>query len=384
MHPDPAVTQTAAAMAPLCDAVDILRFPAAVRTPPWSAADIGARTSRAVPAAAPFPEFRPHPFVRGGHAQTLFGLVSPGTPNHVAPRIHNVPLDDGDAVVLHDDRPAGWTAGGPSALLVHGLTGCAYSPYILRIGRKLNERGVRTFRIDLRTCGASRGLAANPYHAGCSSDVFAAFQTVQNLCDGGPTSVLGFSLGGNIVLKMLGEYADRLPDNVGPCATVNPCVDLAACTRFLGRRVGRYYDQHFVKMMIQQVLESKRLVGRERILHRSRPLKRIYEFDEVYTAPVCGYGSAEEYYARCSAAPVLGAIRAPTLILAAEDDPLIPVDIFRDLRASSTVSVQIAKSGGHLGFIGRKGIDPDTRWMDWRCVDWVAPPAHVARIERSA
>ena len=129
--------------------------------------------------AVAFPPFRPHPLLKSGHAQTLAAAFLHGTPRvRTAETHHEVRLDDGDHVVLHDDRPVGWQAGAAVALLLHGLTGCHRSAYLFRAARKLNQRGVRTLRMDYRSCGAGIHLSTRPYHAGLSDDALAALHVV--------------------------------------------------------------------------------------------------------------------------------------------------------------------------------------------------------------
>jgi uncharacterized protein len=316
------------------------------------------------------PEFRPHPFVRGGHAQTLVGNFLPGRRVPYRAVRHSVRLDDGDTIVLHDDVPVGWRAGGPAALLVHGLAGSHLSPYMVRVAARLADAGVRPFRMDLRGCGAGAGLARLPYHAGRSADVLAALVHIGRLCPGAPLRLIGFSLGGNIVLKLLGETPRELPGRLDRAVAVNPCIDLAACVAALERPVLAIYDRHFLRLLYRQVVRAARPNGGAGFRWPRRP-RCIRDFDDLYTAPVSGFGTADDYYARCSAARFIGGIRVPTLVIASRDDPLVPVRSFEELMPPSAVRLHLADSGGHLGYIARPGIDPDRRWMDWRVLEWI-------------
>lgn len=316
-------------------------------------------------------DFRPHPLLRTGHLQTLAGLYWPQPDVKDEACAHRVLLDDGDQIVLHDDRPAEWPTGGPTALMIHGLAGCHSSPYMCRIAAKLNLRGLRTFRMDLRGCGVGLGLARLPYHSGRSEDAAAALRKIAELCPGSPTSLIGFSLGGNITLKLLGESAEELPVNLDQAVAICPPVDLMECVQTLARGINRVYDRHFVRLLLQQVETQSRLVHNAPVLNPGRQPRGVFDFDEAFTAPVCGFGTAANYYRLCSSAQFVPAIRVPTLILAAADDPLIPAHVFSDLKLSPSVTLQLSRSGGHLGFIGRQNGDPDRRWMDWRVVDWV-------------
>ena len=152
--------------------------------------------------------FRPHPLLRGGHFQTLAGFYLTGRPLAYKAQQHRVALADGDQLVLHDDQPADWQPGDRAALLIHGLAGCHQSSYMPRVAAALEERGIRVFRLDLRGCGAGVGLARMPYHGGRSEDAAAALETLTRLCPDSPVALVGFSMGGNIALKLLGELGD--------------------------------------------------------------------------------------------------------------------------------------------------------------------------------
>lgn len=321
--------------------------------------------------APALPEFVPHPLLRGGHAQMLAGYLSPkGPPVENIPRYH-VPLEDGDMVVLHEDCPAGWPKGGPAALLVHGLAGCHRSPYMSRVARKLCARGVRTFRLDLRSCGAGLALARWPYHSGRSEDCLAALRFIETLTGAAPMAVVGFSLGGNIVLKMLGEDPNALPASLRGGVAVCPPVDLLRCVEALRAPANRFYDRYFTRLLVRH-LESWRLARPDAPALAGQRLPRgLREFDDAFTAPVCGFGTALEYYRQCSSAQFVPSIALPTLILASADDFMVTPEPLAALRPPPCVTLHVARSGGHLGFIARASADPDRRWMDWRVVDWV-------------
>lgn len=315
-------------------------------------------------------DFRPHPLFPTGHLQTLAGVFLPQGRLHELARQHSVVLADGDQIILHEDCPPAWSAGGRTALLIHGLAGCHTSPYMQRIARKLNQHGVRTFRMDLRGCGAGAGLARMPYHSGRSEDALAALEKIAELCPGSPATLIGFSLGGNITLKLLGESAESLPPQLDRAVAVCPPVDLLTCVKSLAHGVNRFYDRHFVVHLRQQLDTKRRLIPDAPQLDARHKPRGVFDFDEMFTAPVCGFGTALNYYRLCSSNQFVPGIRVPTLILAADDDPLVPRRMFADLRLPGAVTLNLAPSGGHLGFIGRNNGDPDRRWMDWRVVEW--------------
>ncbi len=306
----------------------------------------------------------------GGHRQTLAGAFLPGRLPSERALQHHVSLIDGETVVIHDDRPADWLPGGRTAVLIHGLAGCHRSGYLVRIAAKLNARGVRTFRMDLRGSGAGAELALKPYHGGCSDDLLAVVRFVERLSPQSEIMLFGFSLGGNIVLKLLGEAPHLVPANVVRAAAVNPPVDLAQSVLNLGRPSLKVYDRYFVRLLLRRLNARKQQpTDTASFPFRSRP-RCLFDFDDQYTAPQSGFRDARDYYARCSSAQFLPSIRVPTLILTSGDDPLVPVAMFNSLQLSSDVRLHIAEGGGHLGYFARRGNDPDERWLDWRIVDW--------------
>lgn len=323
------------------------------------------------------PPFRSHLLLRGGHRQTLAAYCLKGEQRRYTATRHTIELPDGDRLILHDDCPQNWGPTSPFVLLLHGLAGCHGSFYMIRVAGKLVDRGVRVFRLDHRGCGSGARMARLPYHAGRSDDVRFAFEHAARTCNGSLGGIVGFSLSGNMLVKMLGEdgRSGRSATYLACAAAVNPPIDLELCGDALRKRSNRFYDRHFTRLLCDQV--------QDRIDHvpdAPGPIggaipERLREFDDAYTAPVSGFDGVYDYYANCSGAQFVSSISVPTLILTARDDPLIPVTSFEQLPSVPSVLLHIAEHGGHLGYIARPGSDPDRRWMDWRVIDWLA--AHL-------
>jgi predicted alpha/beta-fold hydrolase len=318
-----------------------------------------------------FPSFIPHPLVRGGHAQTILGCYLPGLKWAPKSEQHLVALPDGDRIVLHEDAPQECRQADRVALLIHGLGGSYLSTYMQRTAAKLVEGGVRVFRMDLRGCGAGTDLAKLPVHAGRSEDVGVVLAHVIETCPDAPVFVVGFSMGGNLILKLLGETGRQRPANLAGAMAVAPPIDLIDCSRNMERGVNRLYNRSFLRSLLKAAAIRRQRVPKEYDPSLSPLPRRLKEFDERFTAPLAGYASAEEYYHRASARPLLKEIEVPTVIVAAADDPIVPVGPFEASSYSDSTRVIIVPSGGHLGFFGVKGADPDRRWLDWRIVEWV-------------
>jgi predicted alpha/beta-fold hydrolase len=318
------------------------------------------------------PDFRPHRLLRSGHAQTIFAAFWGGVKIPYNASNHIIDTTHGDRLVLHDDCPATtWRSGDVCVLLVHGLGGCHGSPYMVRIAHKLNARGLRTFRMDQRGCGAGYHIATKPGHAGRSEDVEAAVSFVARQCPQSPLVLVGFSLGANLVLKLLGEWGSAPPTCVSRAMAVAPPIDLLVCSRNMEQGRMRMYNRWFVRSLIQQTHARRELVPELAQLIQPNPPRTLFEFDDRVTAPLSGFTGATDYYTRSSSIGKLIDVSIPTLILAAADDPIIPVQMFEKLSCSSAMALHITQHGGHVGFIGHNGPDPDRFWLDWRVVDFV-------------
>lgn len=289
---------------------------------------------------------------------------------------HSVALDDGDVVIIHDDCPQGWRPGDQVALLNHGLIGSHQSPLLVRLTAKLTARGLRVFRWDMRGCGAGEGLARFPYHAGCSHDLSQVIAAVVGICSPIGSNhrsflnLVGVSLSGNILLKYLGEHPERVPHEVRRAVAVNPPIDLSSSLTVMKRSLAGWYDRHFASKLFDGLVQRRRQCPTAPMPAVWQRPKGLKEFDDWYTAPISGYGTADNYYRTCSAAQFLSNIRIPTSIITSCDDPIVPVSIFQETsRWSSQIQLAITSGGGHVGYFARKGLDPDEFWLDWRIID---------------
>jgi uncharacterized protein len=314
-------------------------------------------------------DFRPLPFLGNAHVQTVLGTFWPGRLPALPARLRFLPLADGDCLALHDSVPAEWPAGGSVAVLVHGLAGCHRSGYMVRIGEKLCARGFRVVRMDLRGSGRGISMARRPYHGGCSEDLRAVLIDVSRWAPNSDIVLAGFSLGGNIVLKLAGELGNS-PAKLRRVAALAPPIDFFRCVELLEQPRNRLYERFFVSGLIGQVR------AREHFF-RINPGMRfprgcgIRLFDDLYTAPRNAFRGVDDYYGSAGAASLIPRISVPTLILTARDDPFIDPQSFHSISRSECVQVRIMERGGHLGFLGR---DPSgsIRWAENRIVEWLA------------
>lgn len=316
-------------------------------------------------------EFCPSAWLKNGHLQTVAAFCFPGiTPPYRAVQ-HLCRLSDGDRIVLHDDRSKEWPADGRAVLLLHGMAGCHGSGYMRRLAHNLRCHRTRVFRMDMRGCGAGVSLAKGIGHAGRSGDLEAALSRIEHLCPRASLTIVGFSLGGNIVLKYLGEKGKATPTKLDSAIVVAPPVDLEACSRNILQPKNRLYDRAFVRTLAQRVRGQKPFNSELAQLHAKTRPASLFEFDDRVTAPLSGFSSASEYYDTCSSSRVTGNITIPTLVVFSEDDPLVPARFFRDVNWSASTSIYSTRHGGHVGYIGQPNSDPNRRWLDWRLTGWI-------------
>ena len=277
-------------------------------------------------------------------------------------------MPDGDCIVLHETAPTVPNTAGPIAVLVHGLGGSHRSPYIVRIAHRLTNAGWHVFRMDLRAAGVGIRFARRFYNAACSADVAIVIEHIAATIPGRPIAVVGFSLGGNIVLKYAGEAAAKPLPTLRAVAALAPPIDLIACSELIARYP--FYDAHYVSHLTTQVARHQRYFPDLPGVAFPRRMT-LRQFDDLYTAPRGGYADALDYYRQASSFRLIPAIRRPTLILTSRDDPFIAVEPFEALHAAPPVEVNISEHGGHLGFLGSDGAG-GIRWAESLLVDWLA------------
>jgi predicted alpha/beta-fold hydrolase len=317
------------------------------------------------------PRFEPHPWLPSGHAQTVAGRYLGCGDLRLGAADREIMLEDGDRLLVLETIPAGWTEGNPAAVLVHGLAGCAQSPYVVRSARRLVQLGVRVLRMNLRGAGRGFGLARGIYHAGRSDDLRWVINWLARRAPLSPIALIGFSLGANLALKLAAEAASRQVDGLDCVLAANPPIDLTACAEAMRRLENRLYDWNFARWLRSQVVRLHRHfpdLGPTGLKH----VRSIFEFDDRYTAPRNGFSSALDYYARTSALPLIPRISVPGLVIHAVDDPFIPAEPFLRARFPANLRFELISHGGHLGYVSRHLLQGDRRWLDARLAAWLA------------
>jgi predicted alpha/beta-fold hydrolase len=317
------------------------------------------------------PPFEPHPWVRGGHSQTIVGRYLPGPRIELPSTSRTIDVDQGDRLCILDSIPEGWSPGVPGAVLVHGLGGCARAPYMVRVASRLFRLGVRVVRMNLRGAGAGFGLARGIYHAGRTEDVRRVVEWLASDARDSPLALVGFSLGANLALKLAAEAADRPLEGLDSVLAANPPLDLAACCRHIQRPENRIYDRNFVRLLLGEVARLHARFPDLEPVDLGR-VKTLLDFDDRYTAPRNGFKDADDYYSQSSAGPRVPRIRIPGLVIHAEDDPFIPPAPFRYIHFPADLGLELIGSGGHLGYLSRPRWGGNRRWLDARLAAWLA------------
>jgi predicted alpha/beta-fold hydrolase len=322
-------------------------------------------------------KFRPHPLLRNGHLQTIAAIYLPRRHAPYQAQVHYVPVDEvpaeqgGDLIALHEDRPPEWKPERPAVLLVHGLAGCYSSAYMCRMADHLYRRGYCVFRMDMRGCGAGQGHAKQPTHCGRSADVAAALRFMAALYPEAPAYAIGYSLGGCLTLNLLAEAGDQPVGNLKRAMAICPPIDLFAVERRFDSPGGRPYDKFFVKKLWRQITHRWTRFPEIAPAVIPREPKRLRQIDEMVIAPAAGFACADDYYRATQPGPKLTAIKQSVLIIASEDDPVVPTAPLLEYPHSDAIQAVVVPRGGHLGFIARANGDPDKRWLDWRILEWI-------------
>jgi len=314
--------------------------------------------------------FRPR--FSGGHLQTLYAWARPRRfPGLPAPseRFFDVAADA--RVLAHCHRHPGDPR--PTVVLLHGLEGSSSAHYMRGISDKAWAAGWNVVRLNQRNCGGTERLSRGLYHSGLTHDVQFVMRELLERDRVPAVAVAGYSLGGNLALKLAGELGDAAPEGLVAVCAVSPTMDLAVCVKALECRSNIPYEWNFVRNLKGRMRRKAAAFPGSFSLD---PLKRIWtvrQFDEAYTAPHHGFRDASDYYHRASAMRVVDRIRVPALVITAEDDPFVPVSTFRDPAVTSNpnITVAITPHGGHCAYVERSKDGYDGYWAEREIVRFI-------------
>ncbi len=315
------------------------------------------------------------PFL-GGHAQTLAGNFLPRRNRLPSAEDRLFDVELGVQVLCH----CHWQAARQEAMtliIVHGLEGSSESRYVIGTGSKAWLAGMNVVRMNVRTCGGTERLGRTLYNSGMSADVGAVAKTLIEQDGLQKLAFAGFSMGGNMVLKLLGEWGDQAPPQIKAAAGISPAMDLAASADALHEPANRIYEMKFLRSLRRRMRRKAALYPGHFDTRYLNGIRSLRDFDDQITARYCGFLDAQDYYTRAASTRVLDRIAIPTLVLHAGDDPFIRVlPETRDklLRNPHVVYVETER-GGHCAFLAEAN-GYDGRWAERQAI------AFIQRVER--
>jgi predicted alpha/beta-fold hydrolase len=309
--------------------------------------------------------------LRGGHLQTLASfflnrrIVLPAAEKRL------VEVEPGVKVLCHchwqADRTNAFTT-----VVVHGLEGSSESQYMLGIADKGLAAGMNVVRMNQRNCGDTEGEGPTLYHSGLSRDVAMVAQNLVERDHISRFGLAGFSMGGNLVLKLAGEWGTDGPPQFRAVAAVCPAMNLAASADALHNRSNRLYEYYFMWKLRRRLRGKARLFPGVFDTSRLRGVYSLREFDDKITAYYCGFAGADDYYARAAAANVVDRIAVPTFILQAASDPFIRIlpETRQKILANPNITFLETEDGGHCSFLAQPDGD-DGHWAERRVVEFL-------------
>lgn len=313
-----------------------------------------------------FPPFRTRAPWWGPDLQTVRNYIL-----HDFPNLSEWPAEQLVFPMANSDRLSGSfhrsaiDGGRPIVVLIHGFTGCADSAYLLASTRYLLENGYPVLRLNLRGAGPTRPECREMYHAGRSDDLREVVAALPPEFHTSGMAAVGFSLGGNMLLKYLGEEGGAAPFLAA--VSVSAPIDLALATRRISAPRNWIYHRWMVANTKREWLKGPSTldIRQTEAVSKSRSL---YELDDGVVGPLNGFTGADDYYERCAAKAFLGGVKMPTLVIHASDDPWVPAAMYRqaDWSANDNLLPVITPGGGHVGFHGREG-----RWHDRAIVQFL-------------
>lgn len=311
----------------------------------------------------------PRRFLRNRHAQTLAGNFLPRANALPSAEEQLFQVEEEVQVLCHchwHPEPEHHA----TVIIVHGLEGSSLSQYVVGTGSKAWTAGMNVVRMNMRNCGNTERLTPTLYHSGLSSDVGAVVRTLIEQKSLPWIAVVGYSMGGNLALKLAGDWGDNAPAELKAVAAVSPAADLAPSADAMHQTSNLIYEWKFLLSLMRRY-KRKAALFPESYKKVARFPRSIREFDDVITAQYCGFAGAEDYYTRASAARVIDKIQVPTLMIHAQDDPFIR--LLPETRAKIAANPQVMllepRHGGHCAFLATPNGN-DGRWAELQIISF--------------
>lgn len=327
-------------------------------------------------------DFRPRRFMRNGHLQTIFGNYLPRTSNLPPAEAQLVEVSPAtehqisSQVLCHCHwQPEDVRASRPTVIIVHGLEGSSDSQYVVGNSNKFWQAGANIVRMNMRNCCGTEALTPTLYHSGLSGDVLAVMRFFVDRHHLQSVALIGYSMGGNLVLKLAGELGATPPPELSSVVGVSPVIDLAPSSDALHLPQNRIYEMKFVRAMTRRFRRKAALFPRAYDPNRASGISSLRDFDEQIISLYSGFSGAEDYYYRVAAARIIDQITVPTLILNSLDDPFIRIapDTRDKIVANPNITFLETARGGHCAFLEQP--DPatgyDGYWAEHKLVRFI-------------
>jgi predicted alpha/beta-fold hydrolase len=317
------------------------------------------------------PDFEPHPLLKNGHAMTIVAAFVPRRFDIPPAESRLFQVDPESRVLAHCHWQPDKPKDAPVIVVVHGLEGSSDSNYMRGIAEKAFHRGFHVLRMNQRNCGGTETLTPTLYNSGMSADYRAVFEELSNVDGFEQIFFAGYSMGGNLVTKMAGEFGAAVPKALRGVCAVCPALDLAACADALERWDNYLYQRRFVKGLTARYRTKHNLFPARYPVAGLGPVRTVRQFDDLITAPQFGYRDAQDYYDHVGAKRVAAQIRVPTLMITAQDDPFVPYASFLAAKISANPAIRFVtpQHGGHCAFISRHP-GKERFWAEQRVVEF--------------
>jgi hypothetical protein len=320
-------------------------------------------------------EFRPHWLLKNRHAMTIASAFWRRDIQLPEAESRHFQVDAESKLLGHCNWQAGKHKDTPVLVLVHGLEGSSDSDYMLGITEKAFARGFHVIRLNQRNCGGTELLTPTLYNSGMSGDYRKVLEVLSDADGFRHIFFAGYSMGGNLVTKMAGEFAESVPAALRGVVAVCPALNLSACADALERRENILYQKRFVAGLLSRYARKAELFPQRYSPDGFGPIHTVREFDDAITAPNFGFRDAQEYYESAGAKRVVAQIRLPFLLITAQDDPFVPYEAIRASGVEENRAIQFLapQYGGHCAFISEDRTE--RFWAEQRVVDFCAAQA---------
>lgn len=350
--------------------------------------------SRSAEPRSGFPPFHPRRWLSNGHLQTIFGNFLP-RPNHlpepVSQLVEVAPARGSQIAsqVLCEChwQPLGVRSSRATVIILHGLEGSSRSQYVIGNANKLWKGGCNVIRMNMRNCGGTERLTPTLYHSGLSGDVdhvmrfFIERERLQSI------ALIGYSMGGNLILKLAGELGAGAPPELHSVVGVSPVMDLGPSADALHEVQNRFYERRFLRALLKRFRRKSTLFPRAYDPQRATGIGSLRAFDDRITALYSGFRSADDYYFRAACARVLDRVAVPTLLLHACDDPFIRItpETRATIEANPQITLLETEHGGHCAFLAtpEPANGDDGYWAEQIALRFVLAHSQIATSHKS-